>query len=59
MRVSDVITNITKHNMNVMASTFSALKHVKRWRDKKKKKKKKKKKSANQNELDTKMFLTF
>ena len=39
MRVSDVINNVTKQNMNVMASTLSAL-HVKRWRDDKKKKKK-------------------
>ena len=50
MRVSDVITNVTKQNMNVMASTFSAY-HVNCWIDKnkkfrqiKKKKKKKKKK---------------
>ena len=42
MRVSDVINNVTKQNMNVMASTLSAL-HVKRWRDDNKKKKKKKK----------------
>ena len=35
MRVSDVKTNVTKQNMNVMASTLSAL-HVKRWRNKNK-----------------------
>ena len=29
MRVSDVINNVTKQNMNVMASTLSAL-HVNR-----------------------------
>ena len=40
MRASDAINNVTKQNMNVMASTLSAS-HVKRWRDKKKKKKKK------------------
>ena len=34
---SDVITNVNKQNMNVIASTLSAFKHVKRWRDKKKK----------------------
>ena len=34
MRVSDVISNVTKQNMNVMASTLSAL-YVNRWRDKK------------------------
>ena len=28
MRVSDVISNVTKQNMNVMASTLSALKNV-------------------------------
>ena len=39
MRVSDVINNVTKQNMNAMASTLSAY-HVKRWRDKNKKKKK-------------------
>ena len=38
MRVSDVITNVTKQNMNVMASTLSAY-IVKCWRDKSKKKK--------------------
>ena len=54
MRVSDVITNVTKQNMNVMASTLSAY-HVKRWR----KQKKKKKVSANQNNFDINMFLTF
>ena len=31
MRVSDVITNITKQNMNVIASTFSAYLALKRW----------------------------
>ena len=36
MRVSDVISNVTKQNMNVMASTLSA-KYVNRWRGKKKK----------------------
>ena len=36
MRVSDVISNVTKQNMNVMASTLSA-EHVNRWRDKKQK----------------------
>ena len=36
MRVSDVITNVTKQNMNITASTFSVLKHVKHWRDKSK-----------------------
>ena len=56
MRVFDIINNVTKQNMNVMASTLSDL-PVKRWRDKKKKKKKKK--SANRNYFDTKMFLTF
>ena len=35
MHASDVITNITKQNMNVMVSTYSA-QHVKRWRDKNK-----------------------
>ena len=45
------ITYITKQSMNVMASTFSAI-HVKGWRDKNKK-------SANQNNLVTKMLLTF
>ena len=35
MRVSDVKTNVTKQNMNVMESTLSAL-HVKRWRKKNK-----------------------
>ena len=52
MRVSDVISNVTKQNMNAMASTLSAL-HVNRWRDKKQKV------SANQNNFDTIMFLTF
>ena len=32
MRVSDIITNVTKQNMNVMALTFNGL-HVKSWRD--------------------------
>ena len=36
MRVSDVITNVTKLNINVMALTFSAF-HVKCWRNKNKK----------------------
>ena len=39
MRVSDVINNVTKQNMNVMASTLSMI----RWRDKKENQKKKKK----------------
>ena len=36
MHVSDVITNITKQNINVMASSFSSY-NVKCWRDKNKK----------------------
>ena len=52
MRVSDVIRNVTKQNMNVMTSTLSAY-HANRWRDKKQKV------SANQNNFDTKLFLTF
>ena len=36
MHASDVIINVIKQNMNVIASTFST-KHVKRWRDKNKK----------------------
>ena len=36
MRASDVITNVIKQNMNVMASMFRA-KKVKRWRDKNRK----------------------
>ena len=34
MRASDVVTNVTKQNMNVMASMSSA-KQVKHWRAKK------------------------
>ena len=52
MRVSDVISNVIKQSMNVMASTLSA-EHVNRRRDKKQKV------SANQNNFDTKMFLTI
>ena len=39
MRVSDVITNVTKQDMNGIASTLSenSLKQVKRWSDKNKK----------------------
>ena len=35
VRASDVITIITKQNMNVLASMFSA-QHVKHWRERKK-----------------------
>ena len=41
MRVSDVINNVTKQTMNIMALTLSAFKHVKRWRDKNNNNKKK------------------
>ena len=34
MPASDVITNVIKQNMNIMASMFSALKHLKCNRDK-------------------------
>ena len=47
VRVSDVITNVTKKNMNVMTSTCSVL-HVKRWSDV----------SANQNNIVAKIFVT-
>ena len=50
MRVSEVITNVTKQDMNVMASTYLTCETLERQ---------KQKVSANQNNLDTKMFLTF
>ena len=48
LHVSDVINNVTKQNMNVMASVCETLER-----------RQKKKKSANRNNFDTKMFLTF
>ena len=36
MRASNVLTNVIKQNMNVKASPISALKHLKRYRDKNK-----------------------
>ena len=53
MGVSDVISNITKRSMNVMASTFSAFKTREALE------RQKQKVSANQNNLDTKMLLTI
>ena len=53
MHVSDVITNVTKQNMNVMASMPSAFKTCKTLE------KTKKKVPANKNNFDTNMFLTF
>ena len=53
MHVSDVISNVTKQSMNVMASTFSAFKTCEALE------RQKQKVSANQNNLDTKMLLTF
>ena len=52
MHAPDVINYVAKLNMNVMASMFSPLEHVKRWRDEKQKS------SADQSNLVTKMFLT-
>ena len=53
MRVSDVITNVTKKDMNVMASMLSDFKTSETLE------RQKQKVSANQNNFDTKMFLTF
>ena len=53
MRASDVITKVTKQNMNVMVSTVIVLKTCEALE------RQKQKVSAIQNNLVTKMFLTY